>query len=86
MERAIPIVAVSIDARLNGIMNEVELAKHYLHKATDDHLEERIVASLQMAGEHEKEIGDKIRQHITIYKNKTEAMSQYFVKWLKEQF
>lgn len=86
MERAIPIVAVSIDARLNGIMNEVGLAKHYLHKATDDHLEERIVASLQMAGEHEKEIGDKIRQHITIYKNKTEAMSQYFVKWLKEQF
>lgn len=86
MERAIPIVAVSIDARLNGIMNEVELAKDYLHKATDDNLEERIVASLQMAGEQEKEISDKIRQHITIYKNKTEAMSLYFAKWLKEQF
>ena len=86
MERAIPIVAVSIDARLNGIMNEVELANHYLHHATDENLEERIVASLQMAGEHEKEISDKIRQHNTIYKNKTEAMSQYFAKWLKEQF
>ena len=24
--------------------------------------------------------------HNTIYKNKTEAMSQYFAKWLKEQF
>ena len=55
-------------------------------KTTDENLEERIVASLQMAGEHEKEISDKIRQHNTIYKNKTEAMSQYFAKWLKEQF
>ena len=86
MERAIPIVAVSIDARLNGIMNEVELAEHYLHHATDDNLEERIVASLHMAGEHEQEIGNTIRQHLTIYKNKTEAMGQFFAKWLKEQF
>ena len=86
MERAIPIVAVSIDARLNGIMNEVGLAQHYLHQATDEHLEEGIMASLQMAGEHEQEIGNKIRQHLTIYKIKTEAMSRYFAKWLKEQF
>ena len=86
MERAIPIVAVSIDARLNGIMKEVELDKHYLHHATDENLEERIVASLQMAGEHEQEIGDTIRQHLAMYKNKTKAMSQYFEKWLKEQF
>ena len=86
MERTIPIVAVSIDARLNGIMNEVELAEHYLHHATDDNLEERIVASLHMAGEHEQEIGNTIRRHLTIYKNKTEAMSQFFAKWLKEKF
>jgi polysaccharide pyruvyl transferase WcaK-like protein len=86
MERAIPIVAVSIDARLNGIMSEVGLAQHYLHHATDEHLEEGIMASLQMAGEHEHEIGNNIRQHLTIHKNKTEAMSQYFAKWLKEQF
>ena len=86
MEHAIPIVAVSIDARLNGIMKEVELDKHYLHHATDENLEERIVASLQMASEHEQEIGDTIRQHLAMYKNKTKAMSQYFEKWLKEQF
>lgn len=86
MERAIPIVAVSIDARLNGIMNEVELAQHYLHHATDEHLEEHIIASLEMAGEHEQEISNNIRQHLTIYKDKTKAMSQYFTKWLKEQF
>jgi len=86
MERAIPIVAVSIDARLNGIMNEIGLAQHYLHHATDEHLEEHIMASLEMAGEHEQEIGNTIRQHLNIYKNKTEAMSRYFAKWLKEQF
>jgi len=44
------------------------------------------MASLEMAGEHEQEIGNTIRQHLNIYKNKTEAMSRYFAKWLKEQF
>ena len=36
MERAIPIVAVSIDARLNGIMNEVGLAKRITRIISND--------------------------------------------------
>lgn len=86
MERACPIVAVSIDARLNGIMREVELADHYLHHATDADLEDRIMASLQLAGEHEQEIRQTILRHLAIYKDKTTAMSQYFETWLKKQF
>ena len=58
----------------------------FFQTGTDEHLEEHIMASLEMAGEHEQEIGETIRRHLAIYKNKTEAMSQYFTKWLKEQF
>ncbi len=86
MERSIPIVAVSIDARLNGVMREVGLAEHYLHQATDADLEKGIMASLQMIGEHEQAIKETIQHQLKRYKEKTTAMSHYFVTWLKEQF
>ncbi len=86
MERSIPIVAVSIDARLNGVMREVGLADRYLHHASDTDLREGIITSLQMTGRHEQEIKEKIQHQLTIYKDKTTAMSQFFKAWLKEQF
>lgn len=86
MEKACPIVAVSIDSRLNGIMREVELANGYLHQATDEDLENRITNSLRIAGEHEQEIREAIKRHLVDYKLKTKAMSQYFTTWLKTQF
>jgi len=86
MERSIPIVAVSIDARLNGVMREVGLAENYLHQATDTDLEKGITASLQRTGEHQQEIAKTIQQQLTHYQEKTTAMSQFFVTWLKEQY
>ena len=86
MEHAVPIVAVSIDARLSGVMHEVGLAGHYLHPATDNDLEQRIMASLKMADEHQQEIKQKIKRQLAIYKDKTMAMTQFFTSWLTKQF
>ena len=86
MEHACPIVAVSIDARLNGVMREIEQDKHYLHLATDENLENRIMKSLQMAEQNKEEISNTIKHHLTNYKTKTMAMSQFYTSWLKEQF
>lgn len=84
MERTIPIVAVSIDGRLNGLMNEVKLDDYYLHHTTDDDLENKIMSSLRMADEHRQEIKDNLQRHLRTYINKTAAMSRFFVTWLKE--
>lgn len=86
MEHAVPIVAVSIDARLNGLMREVGLAENYLHQASDTSLDSRIKASLKRAEEYEEEIKEKIRHHLPVYKKNTITMSQFFIKWLNEQF
>ena len=86
MERAIPIVAVSIDARLNGLMREVALADHYLHLATDNGLEEKIISSLKLADDNRQTISDTLKRHLTTYKDKAMAMSQFFMTWQKEQF
>lgn len=84
MEQAIPIVAVSIDGRLNGLMREVGMADHCLHHATDDDLENKVMTSLHWTDEHKEEIRDNLQRHLANYKNKTAAMSRYFTTWLKE--
>lgn len=86
MEKGCPIVAVSIDARLNGVMREVELADGYLYQATDKDLENRITSSLLMAQANEQAIRALIQRHLQAYKQKTLAMSQFFTSWLKTQF
>ena len=86
MEHGCPIVAVSIDARLNGIMKEMGLAENYLHRASDDDLEQKILDSMRRAGEHKQEIGEIVRHHLFVYKNKVNQMSQYFTEWLKNAF
>lgn len=86
MEHGCPIVAVSIDGRLNGIMRETGLDKHYLHQATDTDLDSRITSSLRMATVHQQEIQDTISRHLVQYKEKTHAMSEFFVSWIERQF
>ena len=39
-----------------------------------------------IAGEHEQEIIEAIKRHLSEYKRKTKAMSQFFTTWLKTQF
>ncbi|MBR3455312.1 MAG: polysaccharide pyruvyl transferase family protein [Bacteroidaceae bacterium] len=86
MEQAIPIVAVSMDGRLDGVIEEAELADHYLHHVEDADLGERITTSLQLADCHRKEISDTIKKHQVLNENRVKEMSQFFTAWLKEQF
>ena len=86
MEKACPIVAVSIDARLNGVMREVGLADHYLHHANDADLESGIMTSLRKADENQETVRQQIERQLAVYKNKTMAMSQFFTTWLTEQY
>ena len=86
MERRLPIVAVTFDARLEGVMHETELNGDYLFRVDDAGLGEHITASLRQAEEHREEIAALIGKHLDIYKDKTRQMTQFFTVWLKEQF
>lgn len=86
MEHTIPIVAVSMDNRLDGVMCETELAKDYLHHVDDARLGERITASLQQADKHRDDITNRIRLHLQQYKTEVENMSTFFATWMEGQF
>lgn len=86
MEHRMPIVAISFDARLDGVMQESELADDYLHHVSDDNLSARITASLRKAEAHRSQIAATMDRHLADYKDKTNAMTQFFVEWLKQHF
>lgn len=86
MERRIPIVAVSFDARLDGVIRETELDRDYLHRVDDSQLGAVVIASLHMVDEHREQIAELINRHLAEYKNKTHLMTQFFATWLNERF
>ena len=86
MKRAIPLVAISMDSRLDGVIGETELADHYLLRVDDADLGRRITASLRLADDNTQEIRETIRRHQAINEQKVSEMSQFFASWLKQHF
>ena len=86
MEHSIPIVAVSMDVRLDNLMEETKLHKKFLHHVDDKQLKERVTASLLQAEIHREEIAAAIRHNLAIYKKKVEEMGKFFTTWTKECF
>ena len=86
MERAIPLIAVSIDDRLDGVIREAGLADHYLHRSTNSALGDRISESFRLIDEHREEVVETIRQYQLVSEHKVQEMSQFFVAWLNNHF
>ena len=86
MESAVPIVAVSIDARLQALMRELDLDYSSLLQATDADLKLRIIQSLRLNTERQALIAMNIRRHVAAYKTQVNNMSQFFKSWLERQF
>lgn len=86
MTRAIPLVAISMDERLNGVIQESGLAGDYLHHVDDADLGVRITESLHLAEHHREEISETITRYQALSERKVNEMSQFFALWLKEQF
>lgn len=86
MARAIPLVAVSMDARLDGLMEEAGLADGYLYHVDEHELGKWITSAFRRADEHRDEIASTLLSHQVNSENKVHEMSQFFVSWLKKHF
>lgn len=83
MKRAIPLVAISMDGRLDGVIQETELADHYLHHVDDADLGEHLTTSLHLADLSREKISNTIREYQAHNEHRVNEMSQYFASWLK---
>lgn len=82
MESRIPIVAVSMDERLDGIMEELEMDGRFLHHVTDEGLGEAVLASLEAAERERQDIEDRIGRQTETYMKTLEEMGSFLREYI----
>ena len=85
MEGGVPICAVSMDERLDGIMKELALDKDYLHHAGDQSLAREVYTSMKKAGENPAAISGHIIEETVKYKEKLNEMGLFLKQYLSDR-
>lgn len=84
MENGCPIVAVSMDERMDGIMGELSLDRKYLFHVTDEALEEELYSALVNAHSNQEDIHRNIQSQLTGYRDKLNDMGVFLKQYIQE--
>lgn len=82
MLKAMPVVAVSMDNRLDGLFRDIGFAEKYLHHVNDKHLAQHAIQSLKDAEANRESIIDAIHQHTSASRKMLKDMSLFLKQWL----
>lgn len=83
MEGGCPIVAVSMDERLDGIMRELGLDKDFLLSSYERNLQNRLVVALQTAHAEKSAIHKKIQTALPEYHRKLDDMGYFLRQYMR---
>ena len=86
MDRAIPIAAVSMDERLDSLMEECGLHKHYLLHTTDADLGRKLYAVIKAADADRDAIRESILRQTSFYREQLDKMGQFLKAFVKDKF
>ena len=84
METGCPIVAVSMDERLDGIMRELSLDEKYLFHVEDGNLGGKIAAALSEAHAEQDAISAHMRRHAAGCREKLDTMGKFMKRYLQD--
>ncbi len=85
MERGIPVIALSMDERLDSLMTECGLAEKYLFHTTDKDLGGHLYKAVKDAGNHSEEIGAIIHRQTASYKKQLDQMGHFLKVYIRER-
>lgn len=83
MEKAIPVIAVSMDERLDSLLGECGLDEDYLLHAADEDLEDGIYQRLVMAADRRDLIHEAIRRQTDHYRKELDQMGIFLRKFTR---
>ena len=86
MDRAIPIAAVSMDERLDSLMEECSLAGRYLLHTEDADLGRKLYVVMKEADADREAIREAILRQTSLYREKLDKMGQFLKYYVKERF
>lgn len=84
MKEGCPIVAVSMDERLDSLMKEVELDDAYLHHVADEDLGQKILGSLGEGYDCRSELKEHLQQQYTAYREKQKDMGIFLQQYITD--
>ncbi len=82
MDAKIPSVAISMDERLDNIMQEMNLSQHQLLYADDTELASALTGALEYILAHQEQIKNKIGRQLVFYQNTLDEMGDFLTSWL----
>ncbi len=82
VEAGCPIISVSMDERLDGIMHELSMDTKYLFHVRDKHLGKKIYHALMEAGQNTESINQQMQEHLTDYKRKLDDMGIFMKQYV----
>jgi len=83
MENGCPIVAVSMDERLDGIMNELNMGQYLMH-VRDEDIERGTFELLRNAEMNREDIHANIQEQLPIYKKTLSEMGEFMKKYIED--
>ncbi|MBR1633499.1 MAG: hypothetical protein IJ682_00395 [Lachnospiraceae bacterium] len=84
MEHPCPIVAVSMDERLDGIMDELSLNQNYLFHVTDRRLGKKLYRALSVAYSDADAISRHLRREHARYQEKQDDIGHFLKQYIQE--
>lgn len=82
MEKGCPIVAVSMDERLDGIMRELSLDQKYLLHVTDKALGKKLYSALADARSNQDAIHRRVQSHSAEYRDRLADMGTFLKRYI----
>ncbi len=83
MDAEVPCVAVSMDERLDNIMQEMGMLQHQLLHADDPDLPSKLTGALEFARSHQAQIKDRVGRQLARYQSMLDEMGDFLVTWLR---
>ncbi|MCD8335675.1 MAG: polysaccharide pyruvyl transferase family protein [Lachnospiraceae bacterium] len=82
MSAKVPGIAISMDERLDNIMQEMDLCQYQLLHADDADLAAELKGALEYIVVHRKQIKERLGNQLINYQNTLDEMGDFLVSWL----
>lgn len=84
MEKGCPIVAISMDERLDGIMQELSFDQKYLMHVTDQDLSKKLYSAIVDACSNQEAIHKHTQSQLVIYRYKLTDMGIFLKQYIQD--
>ncbi len=84
MDRGVPVIAVSMDERLDSLLDDCDLADKYLFHTTDEDTGDRLYEAIKDAEENKDEIAKRINSHTDSYRKQLEQMGIFTRNYIND--